>query len=368
MRETVKRLNWGILGTGSAAQLFADGLKSLPAARLLAVGSRGQATADRFAHKNGIPRAYGGYERLVADGEIDIVYIATPNTLHRENSVACLTADKAVLCEKPFAVNAQEAREVVALARDRNLFCMEAMWTRFLPIMHEVRRIVASGALGEIRMMTADLGMRIERDRSTRHFDPDLGGGALLDLGCYPISLAYFLFGPPASIRSMPTMGEVDEQAAVLLGYPSGSLAVLHASLSVSTPGELVIMGTLGRLKIHAPLYRPSRCTVTACPPVTGDAGRNAATLRTTLKSLPLARKLLGLLPRPAGRSREIVVPHEGNGYNYEAAEVMKCIRSGTTESGLMPLDETVSILETMDSIRADWGLRCPGEPDRQRT
>ena len=194
-------IRWGILGTGRVAGRFAQALRELDDARLLAAGSRRLATAEAFARHHGVERAYGSYAQLAADPDLDIVYVASPHALHREHSLLCLEAGRAVLCEKPFALNATEAREVIASARSRGLFCMEAMWTRFLPAMRRLTELVDAGAIGELRMVTAQLGFPSEPDPSSRLFDPALGGGALLDLGVYPLALASQLLGRPGRGR-----------------------------------------------------------------------------------------------------------------------------------------------------------------------
>jgi predicted dehydrogenase len=179
----VRKFRWGILGTGAIARQFVQGLNSLPEAEVLAVGSRSRASAEKFADKRGIPRRQAGYDDLASDPDVDVVYVATPHPFHAENAALCLEAGKAVLCEKPFCVNAAEAERVVGLAREKGLFLMEGMWTRFFPLMEEVRRMISEGAIGELRMLNVDFGFRADLDPTTRLFDPKLGGGALLDVG-----------------------------------------------------------------------------------------------------------------------------------------------------------------------------------------
>ena len=321
---------WGILGTGDIAGQFVEGLEATPGAEVLAVGSRSQGSAEGFAEPWGIPRRYGSYEDLAADGDVDVIYVATPHPFHAANAELCLRAGKAVLCEKPFTMNAEEAERVVALARERGLFLMEGMWTRFFPLMGELRRRISAGAIGEPRMLTADFGFRDEFDPRSRKFDPDLGGGALLDVGVYCVSLASSLFGAPSAVAGMAHLGEtgVDEQSAAILTHEGGRLSVLLFATRTGTPQEATVMGTEGYAKIHAEWWRPRAMTI----------------------------------HRPGEKEEPVEVPVEGNGFNYEAAEVMRCLEEGRTESDLMPLDETVSVMRTMDEIRAAWGLRYPGE------
>lgn len=324
------KIRWGILGTGAIAHKFAFGLKFTPRAELAAVGSRTLEAAHAFADRFNVRRRHNSYEALAHDPEVDIIYVSTPHSLHKENSLLCLNAGKAVLCEKPFTINAVEAEEVINLARQKRLFLMEAMWTRFLPAVVKARQMIAAGTLGDIRMLAADLGFRADFDPQHRLFDPALGGGALLDVGVYPISLASMLFGPPAHVTGLAHLGEtgVDEQSACLLGYEQGRLAVLYCAVSTDTPSEALVIGTEGRVKLHAPLYCPAKLT----------------------------------LSRP-GREDEVVdVPYEATGYQYEAIEVVKCLQAGKLESDVMPLDETLAIMRTMGQIRAQWGLKYPQE------
>ena len=327
MTEAVR---WGILGTGRIARTFAAGLATLPSARLVAVGSRAQRTADEFADRFGVPHRHSTYDGLADDPDVDVVYVATPHPFHCENSALCLRAGKAVLCEKPFAINRARARQVVDLARGKGLFLMEAMWTRFLPVMGKVRDWLIDGAIGQTRMVYADFGFRAELNREGRLFNPELGGGALLDVGVYTLSFASMVFGgPPSAMSGLAHLGEtgVDEQAAVVLSYPEGGLALLSCAVRTNTFQEAKIFGTQGAISIHPPFWHS--------------------------KSVTLSVK---------GREDALELPYEGNGYGHQAAEVMRCLREGKPESEVMPLDETLSILETMDRLRAGWGLKYPME------
>jgi predicted dehydrogenase len=329
--KTMDKIHWGILGTGNIAKQFARGLAVLPDAELAAVGSRSRVNTDAFGDEFNVPHRYASYAALANAPDIDVVYVATPHSLHRDNSLLCLQAGKAVLCEKPFAINAAEAEEVVAIARERQLFLMEAMWTRFLPVLVETRQLLADGAIGDIRIITADFGFCASFNPQSRLFDPHLGGGALLDVGVYTVSLASMVFGsPPSRISSMAHLGQtgVDEQAAMILGYDQGQLAVLTTAIRTNTPQEATLNGTKGQIRIHTPWWKPDALTLSV-----------------------------------QGQEDQIVhLPLEGNGYNYEAVEAMNCLRSGRAESDVMPLDETLAIMKTMDQIRAQWGLRYPME------
>ncbi len=356
-------IRWGILGTGNIAHQFAKGLESAEGAVLCAVGSRSQETADRFGDTHGIPRRHASYEALANDPELDVIYIATPHPMHKDNSILCLDGGKAVLCEKPFTINQQEAAALAAHARARNLFLMEAMWTRFLPAIVQVRRWLAEGVIGEVRLLQADFGFRADWDPEGRLFNPELGGGALLDVGIYPVSFTSMVLGKPEEIVALAHLGEtgVDEQGAFLLGYPEGRLAVLSAALRTQTPTEAVILGTEGQIRLAAPFYRTEQLTLVK--PGIADAVRQRSP-----GWLIEAGRMLGLnrLWKRGGRAgRTFPFPLQGNGYNYEAAEVMRCLRAGQLESEVMPLDETLSIMETLDEIRARWGLVYPAEEQR---
>ena len=362
-------IRWGILGTGRIAGRFAQALREIEDARLLAVGSRRRATAEAFARRHRVESAYGGYAQLAADPDLDVVYVASPHALHREHSLLCLEAGRAVLCEKPFALNATEAREVVASARSGGLFCMEAMWTRFLPAMRCLTELVDGGAIGEVRMVTAQLGFPSEPDPTSRLFDPALGGGALLDLGVYPLALASQLLGQPVEVASEATLGAtgVDEQSALLLRYEGGRIASLGASLRNLALNEAYIAGSTGQIRVHGPLNQPQALTITPAP---SGPPPGASRLLDRLRRQPALGSLAARLAHyrrqvcPAG-ARTVHAPFAGNGLRYQAAEAMRCLRAGLTESTTMPLDESIAILETMDTARRQWGLVYPQERGR---
>ncbi len=323
-------IRWGILAPGGIARKFATGLQSVPDAKLVAVGSRTQAKADVFAAEFNVPNRHGSYEALVNDPEVDVIYIASPHPAHFDNAMLCLNAGKAVLCEKPFALNEGQLTTLVRTAREKQIFLMEAMWTRFTPVMTEIRDLIAAGALGDLRLVQADLGFRAEFDPQHRLFNPDLGGGALLDVGIYPISFASMLLGETADIVSTAEIGVtgVDEQSAYLLNYYEGQIAVLSSGVRTHSLVEAAIMGTEAMIRIPSRWYIPQRFTLI---PSKGDA-------------------------------QVIEPPFIGNGYNYEAVEVGRCLREGLLESPIMPLDESLGIMRMLDRIRAQWGLVYPAE------
>ena len=348
-------INWGLAGCGWVAGDFAEGLRHVPDARLGAVCAR--ETAPAFAARFGVPRHYRTVGELAADPEIDVVYVSTPNSLHAEHCEQVLEAGKPVVCEKPFALNAQEARRIAELARERGLFCMEAMWMRFLPATRRACELVASGAIGDVRMVSGNFGHCPPYDLEGRFFNPALGGGAMLDVGVYSLSLAVMLLGPPASVASAAAIGPsgVDEQSGALLVYPDGNLAVAVASLRTFLPTEAVISGTEGEIRL-GPLYRPEHLSLRRFAPAAPAAAQSPWRQRArAIPGLKIAvrgarRARRALRPGPSER-----IPFEGNGFNYEAAEVNRCLTAGLTESPLMPLDESVQVMEAVDAARREW-------------
>ena len=324
------RLRWGILGTGGIARLFTADLLTagLTAA---AVGSRTQESADAFAAEYGIPTAHASYEALVADPNVDVIYISTPHPFHAEGAILALEHGKHVLVEKPFTLNAADAARVTALAEQKGLVVLEAMWTRWLPHMHRIRELIASGALGEVRALIADHNQKLPADPNHRIQAPELGGGALLDLGIYPISFAWDLFGAPATVQasSSPTPTGVDRQTAVIFGYPGGEQAVLHTQLDAMGPNTAVIVGTEARIEIDAVWYTPTSFR----------------------------------LIDPAGTVLEHYVSEvAGRGMQFQAEELERIIASGALAGDILPPAETVAIMGTLDEIRRQIGLRYPGE------
>jgi predicted dehydrogenase len=354
-----KPIRWGILGGGSVARLFAGDLHHVPGADLAAVASQSPSKLREIASLYPRARTYESYSGLVHDPDVDIVYIATTNQLHKDHALLCLEAGKPVLCEKPFAMTAEEARLVVAAARDRRLFCMEAMWTRCLPLMRALRSLLDAGAIGEIRMLRADFGSLPPFSPDNRYFNPALGGGAMLDLGVYLLSLASFVFGPPISVTSKASIGKtgVDEQSAAVLAYERGQLAMLGCSLVNRLPTDALIAGTSGQIRIHAPVHHPRALTLTVfeddkrIDSRDGAGKRAASTLRRASPSV-LTRMMHRLRNRHPG---VMEYSYEGRGYHFEAAEAMRCLRAGEIESPLMPLNETVEIMQTLDAVRAGW-------------
>ena len=317
-------LRWGILGTGGIAHAFAADLVHTDSGVVVAVGSRSQAGADRFAERHAIARRHPSYEALAADPEVDAIYVATPHPFHHGNALLALEAGKHVLVEKAFTMNAAEAVEVVEAARTRGLFLMEAMWTRHLPHVIEIRRLIAEGALGRVVTVMADHGQSFAFDPSSRLFAPELGGGALLDLGVYPVSFASMVLGTPTRIEAViePAPTGVDAQVSILLGHDGGAQAVLNCTSLAASPTRASIVGSDGRIDVDGPFYANVGFTFT---------------------------------PRQGSPTR-FEAPERVHGLCYEAAEVARCVAEGLLESPAMPLDETIAIMRTMDTILAPAG------------
>ncbi|MGN6272680.1 MAG: Gfo/Idh/MocA family protein [Protaetiibacter sp.] len=323
-------LRWGILGTGGIARAFTTDL-NLTGLTVSAVGSRTQESADAFARAHGIPRAHGSYEALAADPEVDVIYVSTPHPFHADGARLALEHGKHVLVEKPFTLNSAEARAVVDLAAAQGLVVLEAMWTRWLPHMVRVRELLASGALGEVRAVIADHDQKLPLDPEHRLQNPALGGGALLDLGIYPVSFAWDVFGAPSSVHaiSSPTATGVDRQTAIILGYPGGEQAVLHTQLDARGPSTAVIIGTEARIQIDPVWYTPT--------------------------SFSLIDSSDAVLER-----FEQQVP--GRGMQFQAFELERLVAGGAVAGEILPPEQSVAIMGTLDEIRRQIGLRYPGE------
>jgi len=319
-------VRWGLLATGRIAASFARDLALLPEAELVAVGSRTAESAERFGAEFGVPRRYASYESLCADPEVDAVYISTPHPGHHAATLMAIAHGKAVLVEKPFAMDVRESQEMVDAARAAGVFLMEAMWTRWLPHILRVREILAAGTLGEIRYVTAEHGQWFAEDPTHRIYAPSLGGGALLDLGIYPVSFAHMVLGTPSSIvaRSTPAFTGVDATTSAIFTYESGAQAVVATSLAAASNNPAAIYGSQARLEIDGWFYTPGGFTVTA-----HDG--------TVLERFD--------------------TPPAGRGMQYEAAEVGRCLEAGLLESPGLPLDESLAIMATLDEIRAQIGL-----------
>lgn len=322
----MKKINWGIIGTGNIANKFTSDLKLLCDANVSAVASRDINKAQKFADNFGIKKYYGSYQDLVNDKDIDVVYVSTPHVFHRDNTLMALQAGKAVLCEKPLSINYREAKEMVDAATSKKVFFMEAMWMRFTPAIVKLKNIIESGTIGKVRIINADFGYKSGRvDPMDRVYNKALGGGALLDIGIYPVSLSFMLLGVPQKISSYANIGTtgVDEQCGIMFSHSNGEIAILSAAVSTTTSGQAYIYGDNGYVKISCPWW----CS----------------------KEI--------FLHKDCAMPERISIENTGNGFVYQAQHVMDCIKSGCLQSDVMSWNESLEIMKTMDQIRKPWGL-----------
>lgn len=325
----MSNFSWGILGPGGIARAFAKDLTLLEGHTIGAVGSRSIDNAKGFAKDFG-GTAYGSYEELVKDPTIDAIYVATPHPAHHDNVILALNAGKPVLCEKPFAVNEREAQAMVDAATKNNVALMEAMWARFLPHYSKVREIIASGVLGPIHSIHADHGQRLADQNIPRLVEPDLAGGALLDLGIYPISFAHMILGNPASITSSAIMTNkgVDAQTSMIFTYQSGAQSVLTTTMIEQTPCRAVVAGLHGWLEIDRTFYNP-------------------ASMRVVLND---------------GTVTQYPNSYTGHGLREQAESFKQLVQSGKVQSEILSWQDTIDIMKTMDAVREQIGLKYPFE------
>ena len=325
----MSNFNWGILGPGGIAKAFAEDLKRLDGHSIAAVGSRTLSNAQSFANTFG-GTAYGSYEELVADPQVDAIYVATPHPAHKENVILALNAGKPVLCEKPFAVNATEAQQMVDAANKNGVALMEAMWARFLPHYAQVRKIIQSGVLGKIHTIHADHGQRLADQNIPRLVEPTLAGGALLDLGIYPVSFAHMILGNPSKITSSAVLTHkgVDAQTSMIFDYASGAQAVLNTTMIEQTPCRAVVAGLHGWLEIDRTFYNP-------------------ASMRVVLND---------------GATTEYPSSYIGHGLREQAEVFKQLVTSGQQQSQILNWQDTVDIMKTLDQVRSQIGLKYPFE------
>ncbi len=326
----MRTYNWAILGLGNIAHKFAEDLALLPQARLHAVASRSLAKAQAFAAKFDVPHAVGCYEDLLAVPGVDVVYIATPHSEHHAHALLCLRAGLPVLCEKAFARNAGQAREMIGVAQARQVFLMEAFWTRFFPAIAQALDLVQAGVIGEVKHLVADFGFAAPYEPQGRLFNPVLAGGGLLDIGVYPLFISQLFLGEPAAVRavSTPAGTGVDLNCAVALAYASGATASLFSTLAAPTDNRCVLYGTKGQLQLTGRFHAPSGVQVQL----------------------------------PGQPVRLISCATQGHGYHYEAAHVQECLAQGLRESPLLPLAFSQELMQLLDAVRDQIGLRYPGE------
>jgi len=316
-----KTCNWGIIGPGRIAEKFVEGLKILPNARLYAVSSRSQERAEDFRCRHGFEKAFGSYAEMLADKELDVVYIATTNNLHFEHTMMCLDAGKAVLCEKPFASNLKQVKAMVAKARERRVFLMEALCSRFMPNILETKRQIESGTetIGKPVMLQCDFGFIKPFNAQDRVFNPELGGGSVPDIGIYPVFAALYFFGKIVEIKaiSIPCPTGTDATTAILFRHEGGEISMLSSSFQTELANEARIYGDKGFLKIHRLFSKSDRLSFVD----------------------------------NQGNTTEIPAEIVGNGYNYEAAHVMECLEKGLTESPAMTHEFSIELISLLDEI-----------------
>ena len=316
---------WGILGPGRIAHKFAQDLRTLPDAQLYAVASSDQQRADAFAQEYAIPHAFGTYEELLTLPDLDVVYVATPHIKHHENVMMLLNGGISVLGEKPFAMNGEQVRDMVSTARNKGIFLMEALWSRFMPGIRHALELTQSGAIGKIVSVKADFGFKAPFAPENRLFNKELGGGALLDIGIYPLFLSYLILGNPTKIKALASFGttDVDEQCGMVLSYEGGQLALLDSTLRAKTDCVGIIQGETGQIRIH---------------------GRFHETTAVTLQP-------------EDGESNTVAFDRQTHGYDYEAQHVMACLAEGRTESPLWSLDDSLNLINLLDAVRAEAGI-----------
>ncbi len=326
----VDTVRWAILGTGGIASAMAGAFSEVEGAVLDAVGSRSLESAKAFAEEHGASKAYGSYDEAAADPDVDAVYVATTNDLHLANTLAAIATGKAVLCEKPLALSAAQGRRMADAAKQAGVFLMEAMWMRFQPFLAKLDDLVAAGRIGRVQFVSSNFGFPAAINPSPRLFDPELGGGALLDLGVYSLTLAQHLAGPPGSFEAVmdPAPTGVDAQLTVAARHAGGVMSASLVSFRGDLPGDAVVAGSDGRIRIHAPFHHSQRLTV--------EQGGEV--------------------------QEEIDVGYEGSGLRFEVEEVHRCLAAGLLESDRMPLADSLAVMEWMDAIRERIGVTYPGE------
>ena len=321
-----EKINWGILGLGKIANKFVQDLLLFEKANLYGVASRNSDKAKEFSQKYKAVKHYGSYRELAQDPEVDIIYIATPHTLHFENTMMCLREGKSVLCEKPLGINANQVKTMIAESKSRKLFLMEALWTRFIPATEKMLELVESGKIGDINFMRADFGIKADTNPQGRVYNKKLGGGSLLDIGIYPVYLSLLLIGVPIDIKAMARMSEteVDSYCAMLFDYENGEKAILESTFEAETPTEAYIYGNKGRIKMHTRFHQANRISL-----FLNDG------------------------------SKEVFdIEYKGCGYYHEIEEVTQCLTSGKIESKKLPHSISMNLITLLDQIKQKIGLR----------
>jgi predicted dehydrogenase len=325
---------WAVIGPGAIARSFAQDMTLVEGGMITAVASRSKDRAETFGGEFGIDKRYDSYAAVADDPDVDVAYVATPHSRHAADTLMLIEAGKHVLCEKPLALNAMQARRMADAARARGVFLMEAMWSRFLPPYRVLAEVLGEGRIGEPLLVEADFGFRKDVVADDRHFDLAQGGGALLDLGIYPVHLCTFVLGPPEGVSSRGSVGRtgVDEFVAAILQHGNDRHGVVKASIRVPLSCTARIVGTAGTIELPAFMHCPAALTVTS-----------------------------------ARGSEQIDTPWDGHGLRFEVEEVHRCLEEGLIDSMMMPLAESIAIAKTLDAIRAPLGVLYPDEDDAQR-
>lgn len=319
-------VRWGIVGPGRIASKLVADFPLVPGAEVVAVASRSRERAAGFAAEHAPDaRAHGSYREILDDDGVDVLYVSTPHPQHRAIALAALRAGKAVLVEKAFTVTSEATREIAAVAGETGVFAMEAMWTRFMPAIVRMRELIADGALGEVRGVQADLGVRNPLVPGDRFVAPELGGGALFDLTVYPISFAQMVLGTPTEVAAHGTVTDagIDLEESVLLAFPSGATATMQATLRCATPGQARVFGTDGWIDVLPRFHHPETI----------------------------------VLHRVGHDPETITLPHLGGGYAHELVEVTECVAAGRGQSAVMPLADTVAVQDVMAEVAARLGM-----------
>jgi predicted dehydrogenase len=320
-----KKINWGIIGPGRIARKFAEDLVLSDNAQLYAVASRDPERAAAFGREYHARKYYGSYEELASDPEVDVTYIATPHPFHFEHTIMCLERGKAVLCEKPMGMDTGQVRKMVDTARQKGLFLMEGIWTRFIPATEVYLELMRKEAIGEVIALHADFGFRAPYDVNARTFNKELGGGSLLDIGIYPLYLSLVTLGIPTAIKAIARMAAtgVDSYCSMLLDYENSAKAVLESTFETETPTEAIIYGTGGTIRLHRRFHHTEKITLDT-----------------------------------ESKSEDIVVPYRGNGYFHEIEEVNDCLLKGRKESPKLPLTVSLDLISILDRVREEIGLQ----------
>jgi predicted dehydrogenase len=326
--EKMGKIKWGILAPGHISRGFAAALKVTGDADLYAVASRSYEKAASFAQEFGFQKVYGSYSELADDPEVDVIYIATPHHLHFDNAMMCLKKGKPVLCEKPFTINSKQLEILVKTARDKKVFLMEAIWTRFLPGILKTMQLIEEGQIGQVKILNADFGFKADYNPESRLYDPFLGGGSLLDIGIYPVFLSLLLLGYPDKIEAVATKAPtgVDESMSISLSYKNGALASLHCTFAAHTNTDANIYGDKGKIHLKRQWLRANELVF----------NRNDEPLQ------------------------ELTFPSKAKGYEYEAEEVMRCLNMGLTESPVLGLDFSLQLMKLLDAIRKKSNIVYP--------